>query len=138
MTRHPRSRPHPDETHQECLRRRLGAWRRTARDVRGPWWAREVGCLVQAGVGITGRYTRTYAKASKKDEGRILGCGLLGHGPEPAQRAQAPGVRSKAPTRSQETGIHGQGPQILLTGALRVLRRVWAASGGQCGKHLKE
>ena len=52
----------------------------------------------------------------------------------PGQRAPTPGGRGQAPTRSQEAGAQGQGPQVLPTSALTVLQRVWAASGGQCGK----
>lgn len=64
--------------------------------------------------------------------------GLLGHGLEPGQRTPAPGGGGRAPTGPWEAGARGQGPQVLLTGALKILQRVWAASGGQCGKYLKE
>ena len=64
--------------------------------------------------------------------------GLLGHGLEPGQRAPAPGGGGRAPAGPWEAGARGQGPQVLLTGALKILQRVWAASGGQCGKYLKE
>ena len=54
--------PQLDETHQGCPRRRLGASRRTAREVRGPWWAREVGCRCRPGprsrAGTPGRMRR--------------------------------------------------------------------------------
>ena len=64
--------------------------------------------------------------------------GLLGHGLEPGQRAPAPGGGGRAPAGPWEAGARGQGPQVLLTGALKILQRVRAASGGQCGKYLKE
>ena len=64
--------------------------------------------------------------------------GLLGHGLEPGQRTPAPGGGGRAPAGPWEAGARGQGPQVLLTGALKILQRVWAASGGQCGKYLKE
>ena len=64
--------------------------------------------------------------------------GLLGHGLEPEQRAPAPGGGGRAPAGPWEAGARGQGPQVLLTGALKILQRVWAAGGGQCGKYLKE
>ena len=64
--------------------------------------------------------------------------GLLGHGLEPGQRAPAPGGGGRAPAGPWEAGARGQGPQVLLTGALKILQRVWAAGGGQCGKYLKE
>lgn len=54
--------PQSDETHQGCPRRRLGASRRDAREVRGPWWAREVGCRYRPGprsrAGTPGRMRR--------------------------------------------------------------------------------
>ena len=70
------------------------------------------------------------AKASKKDKGRMPARGLLGHGPEPGGRAPAPGGGGRAPTGPWEAGARGQGPQVLLTGALKILQRVWAAGGG--------
>ena len=56
--------------------------------------------------------------------------GLLGHGLEPGQRTPAPGGGGRAPTGPWEAGARGQGPQVLLTGALKILQRVWAAGGG--------
>jgi len=56
-----------DETHHECLRKRLGASLGTARKVRVAWWAWEVHRRVQARVDVAGRYT----KKSKKGKGRI-------------------------------------------------------------------
>ena len=44
-----------------------------------------------------------------------------------------PGARRAVGGRSP-----GRGAQVLLTGALKILQRVRAASGGQCGKYLKE
>lgn len=38
------------------------------------------GLSMRAGAGITGGCAGAYAKASKKDKGRILGWGLRGHG----------------------------------------------------------
>ena len=56
--------------------------------------------------------------------------GLLGHGLEPGGRAPAPGGGGRAPAGPWEAGARGQGPQVLLTDALKILQRVWAASGG--------
>ena len=62
-----------DGTHRGCPRSGFGASGRTARDVRGPWWAWEVGYRCRPGprsrAGTPGRC----AKASKKDKGRIFG-----------------------------------------------------------------
>ena len=88
---------------------------------------------------ITSRYAKAYVKASKKDKGQVLdqvvavtGCSrdnarrrLLAAGQRPPgsglQVARAP-RKPRAPEFSYD--------------ALKVLQRVWAASGGQCGKYL--
>ena len=65
--------------------------------------------------------------------------GLLGHGLEPGGRAPAPGGGGRAPAGPWEAGARGQGPQVLLTGALKILQRVWAAGGGVvAARRLKE
>lgn len=48
---------HIDETHEGCPRRRLGASRRTAREVRGARWTREAARLAWAVAGDLTRYT---------------------------------------------------------------------------------
>ena len=125
------SRQGVDETHRGCPRRAPGASRGTARENRGPWRAWEAGCPVRARAGDhrAGAPGRC-AKASKKDKGRMPARGLLGHGLEPGQRAPAPGGGGRAPAGPWEAGARGQGPQVLLTGALKILQRVWAAGGG--------
>jgi hypothetical protein len=87
---------------------------------------------------VTTRYAKAYVKASKNDKGRILDevVGVTGWSRDNARRRLAaaakrpPGGRqvAKAPTkpRSPKYSYH----------TLRVLQRVWAASGGQCGKYL--
>ena len=79
---------------------------------------------MRARAEITGKYAGAYAKASKKDKGRMPARGLLGHGLEPGQRAPAPGGGGRAPAGPWEAGARGQGPQVLLTGALKILQRV--------------
>ena len=125
------SRQGVDETHRGCPRRAPGASRGTARENRGPWRAWEAGCPVRARAGDhrAGAPGRC-AKASKKDKGRMPARGLLGHGLEPGQRTPAPGGGGRAPAGPWEAGARGQGPQVLLTGALKILQRVWAAGGG--------
>ena len=61
---------------------------------------------------VTIRYAKVYLKAAKKDKGRILDevVGVIGWSRDNARRR--------------------------LTSAAKVLQRVWAASGGQCGKYL--
>ena len=64
----------------------------------GPWRAWEAGCPVRARAEITGKYAGAYAKASKKDKGRMPARGLLGHGPGPGGRAPAPATHDETPT----------------------------------------
>lgn len=88
---------------------------------------------------VTTKYARAYAKASKKDKGRVLDqvVEVTGWSRDNARRRltaaanRPPGAgrvvakvprRSRAPKYSYDT--------------LNVLQRVWAASGGQCGKYL--
>jgi hypothetical protein len=89
-------------------------------------------------VEVTTRYAKAYVKASKKDKGRVLDevVSATGWSRDNARRrlvaaaAQPPGAgrqvaatpRRRAPKFSCDT--------------LKVLEKVWAASGGQCGKYL--
>lgn len=88
---------------------------------------------------VTYRCASEYVKASKKDKGRILGevVSVTGWLRDNARRRlvaaakTAPGVgRSVAKTERKPRG-RGYSYDALL-----VLRQVWAASGGQCGKYL--
>ena len=72
------------------------------------------------------------AKASKKGKGRILGRGLLGHGPEPGGRARCLVAAAKRPP-SRRTEPRARARRHSYD-SLRGLQRVWVASGGQCGK----
>lgn len=88
---------------------------------------------------VTSRYARAYARAGKKDKGRVLDevVSVTGWSRDNARRrltaaaAQPPGsgravaVRARAPRRPRYS-----------YDARKVLQRVWAASGGQCGKYL--
>ena len=125
------SRQGVDETHRGCPRRAPGASRGTARENRGAVAGMGSG-LPGAGQGRDHRAGAPgrCAKASKKDKGRMPARGLLGHGPGPGQRAPAPGGGGRAPAGPWEAGARGQGPQVLLTGALKILQRVRAAGGG--------
>ena len=97
-----------------------------------------MGCLVQARAEITGKYARVYTRASKKDKGRILDevCAVTGWSRDNARRRlvaaakRPPGRRKSAERRARARRYSYD--------ALKVLQRVWAASGGQCGKYLKE
>lgn len=89
---------------------------------------------------ITTQYARAYARASKKDKSRVLDqvTAVTGWSRDNARRrlvaaADPPvGMGRRvvvAKTRKQRTSKFSYD-------ALKVLQRVWAASGGQCGKYL--
>lgn len=90
---------------------------------------------------ITSRYAKAYKAASEKDKGRLLDevVAVTGWSRDNARRR----LRTAAKTRP------GSGRQVAKVkrrkraprysyDALNVLQRVWAASGGQCGKYLTE
>ena len=93
---------------------------------------------MQARAEITGKYARVYTRASKKDKGRILDevCAVTGWSRDNARRRlvaaakRPPGRRKSAERRARARRYSYD--------ALKVLQRVWPASGGQCGKYLKE
>jgi hypothetical protein len=88
---------------------------------------------------VTAKYAKAYVKASKKDKGRVLDqvVSVTGWSRDNARRRlvaaaqRAPGTGrqvAKAP-RKQRAAKYSYD-------ALKVLQKVWAASGGQCGKYL--
>lgn len=90
-------------------------------------------------VEVTSRYAKAYVKASKKDKGQVLDqvVAVTGWSRDNARRRlraagrRPPGSRlqvAKAPRKPRA-------PKYSYD-ALKVLQRVWAASGGQCGKYL--
>ena len=107
-------------------------------DRAGLWWAWEVGCLVQARVEITGKYARVCTRASKKDKGRILDevCAVTGWSRDNARRRLVAAAR-RPPGRRKSAERRARARRYSCD-ALKVLLRVWAASGGRCGKYLKE
>ena len=92
---------------------------------------------MQARAEITGRYAKAYAKASKKDKGRILDevCAVTGWSRDNARRRLVAAARR--PPDHRRSGPRARARRYSYD-ALKVLQRVWAASGGQCGKYLKE
>lgn len=89
---------------------------------------------------ITIRYAKAYARASKQDKGRMLDevVAVTGWSRDNARRRLVAAAM---------TGPAGKGKQVLPRprkprapkysyAAVKVLQRVWAASGGQCGKYL--
>jgi hypothetical protein len=88
---------------------------------------------------ITTRYARAYAKASKKDKGRVLDqvVAVTGWSRDNARRrltaaaARPPGARRQVAKKPRKPRADKFSYDARL-----VLQRVWAASGGQCGKYL--
>ncbi|WP_299170034.1 transposase family protein [uncultured Arthrobacter sp.] len=88
---------------------------------------------------VTSRYAQAYVKAPKKDKGRILEevVGVTGWSRDNARRRltkaakQPPGVGRQIAQKPRKP----RSPKYSYD-ALKVLQRVWAASGGQCGKYL--
>ena len=88
---------------------------------------------------ITTRYARAYVKACKKDRGRILDqvVEVTGWSRDNARRRlTAAAMRPSGPGRSIAKRVRKPRAPKYSYDALKVLQRVWAASGGQCGKYL--
>ena len=88
---------------------------------------------------VTTRYAKAYVKAAKGDKGRILDEVVVVTGWSRDNARRRLSMAAKCPP--------GGGRQVAVAGrkrrspkysydAVRVLQRVWAASGGQCGKYL--
>jgi hypothetical protein len=90
-------------------------------------------------VEITTKYARAYAKAGKGDKGRVLDqvVEVTGWSRDNARRRltaaakQPPGAGRQVARRPRKP----RAPKFSYD-AVKVLQRVWAASGGQCGKYL--
>ena len=88
---------------------------------------------------ITTKYARAYARVSKKDKGLVLDqvVAVTGWSRDNARRRLVaaaklpPGAGRQVAKKPRKT----RGPRYSYD-TLRVLQRVWAASGGQCGKYL--
>src|SRR5690625_3563335 len=85
---------------------------------------------------ITSKYARAYAKAAKKDKGRILdeAVGVTGWSRDNARRRlTAAASRSPGSGRQVAKRPRKQRSPKYSYDALKVLQKVWAASGGQVG-----
>src|SRR5271167_4044726 len=88
---------------------------------------------------VTTRYAKAYVKASKKDKGLILGqvMSVTGWSRDNARRRLVDAAKRPPGTgRSVATRPRKPRSPMYSYAALKVLQRVWAASGGQCGKYL--
>jgi hypothetical protein len=88
---------------------------------------------------VTTRYAKAYVRASKKDKGRVLDevVSVTGWSRDNARRrlvaasARPPGAGRQVAKQSRKQ----RSPKYSYD-ARKVLQRVWAASGGQCGRYL--
>src|ERR1700739_3671198 len=88
---------------------------------------------------LTTRCARAYVNASKKNRGRILDqvVEVTGWSRDNARRRlTAAAMRPSGPGRSIAKRVRKPRAPKYSYDALKVLQRVWAASGGQCGKYL--
>jgi len=88
---------------------------------------------------VTTRYAKAYVKAGKKDKGKVLDevVSVTGWSRDNARRRLV--AASKAPPgagRQVAKPVRKQRAPKYSYDTVKVLQRVWAASGGQCGKYL--
>src|SRR5664280_2067062 len=88
---------------------------------------------------VTTRYARSFRAADKRTKGRILDevVSVTGWSRDNARRRLTSAAQSPPGAgRSVTTRPRKQRATKFSYDALKVLQRVWAASGGQCGKYL--
>lgn len=87
---------------------------------------------------VTSRFARGYVQASKKERGQILDQGIevTGWSRDNARRRLV--AAATRPGKGRAVAVRERKPRALKYSydALKVLQKVWAASGGQCGKYL--
>jgi hypothetical protein len=94
---------------------------------------------MQSRAEVTSRYAKAYVKASKKDKGRVLDevVSVTGWSRDNARRRLvAAAKRPPGAGRQVAKKPRKQRSPKFSYDAVKVLQRVWAASGGQCGKYL--
>ena len=88
---------------------------------------------------ITTKFARAYAKASKKDKGRVLDqvVAVTGWSRDNARRRLV-AAGKRPPGAGRQVAERPRKPRAdkFSYDSRLVLRRVWATSGGQCGKYL--
>ena len=94
---------------------------------------------MQSRAEVTTRYARAYVKASKKDKGRILDevVGVTRWSRDNARRRLGAAAK-RPPGGGRQVAKQPRKPRSpkYSYDTVKVLQRVWAASGGQCGKYL--
>jgi len=88
---------------------------------------------------VTTRYAKAYARAGKKDKGKVLDevVSVTGWTRDNARRRLVAAAR-RSPGAGRQVAKGPRKPRALKYSydTVKVLQRVWAASGGQCGKYL--
>src|SRR5690606_22136263 len=88
---------------------------------------------------VTSRYARVYARARKKDKGRVLDevVSVTGWSRDNARR-RLTAAAEQPPGSGRAVAVRVRSPRRprYSYDARKVLQRVWAGSGGQCGKYL--
>ena len=99
-----------------------------------------MGLSMQSRAEITIRYAKAYVKASKRERGRMLDevVGVTGWSRDNARRRLVAAARTSPASKGKQVVPRPRKPRSpkYSYDAVRVLQRVWAASGGQCGKYL--
>ncbi len=98
----------------------------------------ESGLSMSSRAEITARLARTYVKAPKADKGKILDqvVQVTGWSRDNARRRLTAAARPPGPGRQVAQRPRRQRAPKYSYDALKVLQKVWAASGGQCGRYL--
>jgi hypothetical protein len=94
---------------------------------------------MQSRAEVTSRYAKAYVKASKSDKGRVLDevVSVTGWSRDNARRRLvAAAKRPRGAGRQVAKPPRRPRSPKFSYDAVKVLQRVWAASGGQCGKYL--
>ena len=99
----------------------------------------EIELSMKSRAEVTTRYVKAYVKAAKGDRGRILDevVGVTGWSRDNARRRLCAAAKC-SPGGGRQVAIarrKQRSPEYSYD-AVKVLQRVWAASGGQCGKYL--
>lgn len=100
----------------------------------------ESGLSMASRAEVTTRFARAYVKASKKDKRLILDqvMSVTGWSRDNARRRLVQAAK-RPPGAGRRVAARPRKPRApkYSYDALKVLQRVWAASGGQCGKYLR-
>lgn len=87
---------------------------------------------------ITAKFAKAYVRASKADKGHVLDqvVEVTGWSRDNARRRLKAAARPPGAGRQVAKRPRGQRKPKYSYDALKVLQKVWAASGGQCGRYL--